>query len=226
MVLEMIQPLLAFNVDDYPEDKIIYSAEPLRLFRSGFLEFFTHVMPVTIWVIYLPVAALALYVGVTTWPTTLSPIWIPLSFALGIALLWTFIEYVVHRFLFHHNPRNRTEATLIFLFHGVHHVQPSLKTRLVMPPAASIPGAILAALLFSAIGSLLNFPMLPLVSGFVLGYILYDTCHYATHHAPMKGRIMKFLKRHHMEHHFVSPNARFGVTTSLWDQVFHTEPAK
>jgi sterol desaturase/sphingolipid hydroxylase (fatty acid hydroxylase superfamily) len=34
---------------------------------------------------------------------------------------------------------------------------------------------------------------------------------------------MKFLKRHHMEHHFKTPDARFGVSTSFWDQVFRTD---
>jgi len=58
----------------------------------------------------------------------------------------------------------------------------------------------------------------------VLGYVAYDMIHYATHHLPVKGPVMKFLKRHHMEHHFNTPDARFGGSTNLWDQVFHTEP--
>jgi sterol desaturase/sphingolipid hydroxylase (fatty acid hydroxylase superfamily) len=27
-----------------------------------------------------------------------------------------------------------------------------------------------------------------------------------------------------MEHHYKTPQARFGVSTSMWDEVFRTEP--
>ncbi|MCC7353073.1 MAG: sterol desaturase family protein, partial [Anaerolineae bacterium] len=62
-------------------------------------------------------------------------------------------------------------------------------------------------------------------AGFGAGYVMYDMLHYATHHLPMRWGILKYLKRHHMQHHFKSPEQRFGVTMPLWDIVFGTMPA-
>jgi sterol desaturase/sphingolipid hydroxylase (fatty acid hydroxylase superfamily) len=221
--------LFAFDIDEIPHDKINYDQQPMRLFKSDFLEFFTHVTPAAIVVIWLPVVVYFLLRGITVWPATISPLFIPIAFASGFAILWTFLEYIMHRFVFHYQPRSRLQAQVIFLFHGNHHYQPHVKTRLVMPPAASVPMAIGFYLAFSlVVGGLLGLPYLvgPMFAGVGLGYICYDLIHYATHHLPMKGRVMKFLKRHHMEHHYKTPDARFGVSTNIWDQVFQTEPVK
>ena len=49
--------------------------------------------------------------------------------------------------------------------------------------------------------------------------------HYATHHFPMRrGRVWRYLKRHHVMHHYKTPNARFGVSTPFWDWVYGTLP--
>jgi sterol desaturase/sphingolipid hydroxylase (fatty acid hydroxylase superfamily) len=48
--------------------------------------------------------------------------------------------------------------------------------------------------------------------------------HYATHHFPMRRGILKFLKRYHMQHHYKTPDQRFGVSSPLWDVVFGTFP--
>jgi sterol desaturase/sphingolipid hydroxylase (fatty acid hydroxylase superfamily) len=59
----------------------------------------------------------------------------------------------------------------------------------------------------------------------VAGYLLYDMTHYAAHHLPMRSGYLKFLKRYHIMHHYRTPNARFGVSSPLWDYVFRTAPA-
>ena len=224
--MNFLDKIMASNVDDYPEDKIIYDPVPIRLFKSNFLEFFTHVTPVTVVVIWLPVSLIFLYLGITQWPAAITPLLIPFLVALGVFIVWTLSEYFIHRFLFHMETHSRLGAQVVFLFHGIHHVQPAIKTRLVMPPAASIPMGVLAYFVFSLIFNLLGIPglMLPLLAGFTLGYIAYDLTHYATHHSRTKNAIMKFLKRHHMEHHYKTPKARFGVTSNVWDLVFKTEP--
>ncbi|MCS7325203.1 MAG: sterol desaturase family protein [Thermoflexales bacterium] len=224
--MNFLDRLMAVNVDTIPHDAISHDTKPIRLFKSSFLEFFTHVTPQAVLAIWVPVVLFFAVRGALNWPATVSPFWYPLAFIFGAVLLWTFLEYVLHRFLFHFKPRNRTQWQIIFLFHGVHHYQPHVKTRLVMPPAVSIPMAALFYLLFwVALDVVLGVPFLvaPMFAGTVAGYITYDMIHYATHHLPVKGPIMKFLKRHHMEHHFKTPDARFGVTTNFWDQVFRTE---
>ena len=203
--------------------------EPIRLFESDFLEFFTHISPVTIVIIWLPTAlyflgsAIQEAAGAPAFPG-----YIPAGFALGI-LLWSFAEYTLHRFMFHYEPRDGWQEKVVFLFHGIHHAQPQCKTRLVMPPVVSVPMAFVFYWLFYAVaGVLLGAPQWvhPLVSGFIIGYLAYDLTHYATHHFPMHSRVMKFLKRHHMQHHYKTPDQRFGVSSPLWDWVFGTLPTE
>lgn len=208
--------------------KIDYSNVPIRLFKSDFLEFFTHITPQAIVVIWTPAIALFLIRAFGESALAGSPLYILPALALGL-FIWTFSEYTMHRFVFHFPPHSAAQERIVFLFHGVHHAQPSLKTRLVMPPVVSIPLALVFYGLFSLVfGALLNAPrwIAPVFAGAALGYLIYDLTHYATHHWPIKGGYFKFLKKHHSLHHFKTEDARYGVTSPLWDYVFKTMPAE
>jgi len=204
---------------------INHDEEPIRLFKSDFLEFFTHISPITVIIIWVPVA---IYF---TWSTAAhlqgqSAWFIPLAILMGL-FLWTPTEYLLHRFVFHFKPHTPRQERLAFLFHGVHHAQPQCKTRLVMPVVVSIPLAAVFYLLFWLVFSkLLAAPLWvgPTFTGFLIGYLAYDLTHYATHHFPMRHGYAKFLKRHHMRHHYKTPYARFGVSSALWDYAFGTMP--
>ena len=92
-------------------------------------------------------------------------------------------------------PRASAQERVFFLFHGVHHAQPQLKTRLVMPPVVSIPLAVLFyGLFYLIVGVLLSGPhwVAPLFAGFIVGYLAYDMIHYATHHFPMRSGYLKY----------------------------------
>jgi sterol desaturase/sphingolipid hydroxylase (fatty acid hydroxylase superfamily) len=206
--------------------EITHSDEPIRLFESDFLEFFTHIHPAVVVAIWLPVALYFLLSEIATVQPGATWLYIPIAFIVGI-FLWTLTEYLMHRFVFHYHPKSPWAQKIFFMFHGVHHAQPQCKTRLVMPPAASIPMALVFIAGFHLIvGVILGLPhwVSPLISGFTLGYLAYDMTHYATHHMPMPGRMLKFLKRYHMLHHFKTPEQRYGVSSPLWDFVFHTNP--
>ena len=200
--------------------------EPIRLFKSDFLEFFTHISPIAVLVIWVPVVAYFIYRGIAIQRASAG------TMIFGILLglfLWTFAEYTLHRFLFHFKPRNAWQERLSFLMHGVHHAQPRDKTRLVMPPAVSIPLALVFLGLFHLIfNSLLMIPnwTAPVFAGFLMGYIAYDMIHYGTHHFPIKKGYFRMIRRNHMHHHFQTPDKRFGVSNPLWDYVFNTMPAE
>ena len=206
--------------------EINYSPEPIRLFKSDFLEFFTHISPVAVTIIWLPVA---LYFMVSAILRRPAGAWlhIPAGFVIGL-FVWTLAEYLLHRFVFHFQARAPWQERIIFLFHGIHHAQPNCKTRLVMPPVVSIPlSFIFYGALVLILGMALQAPhwIAPMFSGLIAGYLAYDLTHYATHHVPLKGRYGKYLKKYHMLHHFKTPNARYGVSSPLWDFVFRTAPA-
>lgn len=220
------------HMSDATHVEVNYDKEPIRLFKSDLLEFFTHIHPAVVLAIWVPVVVyfLATAIGYrSAWGTgPVSGIYIPLGFVAGL-LLWTFAEYTLHRFVFHFRPRTPWQEKATFLFHGIHHLQPQCKTRLVMPPVVSIPLALLFYGAFRLIlGTLLGILhwVAPMFAGFVAGYLIYDMTHYATHHFPMRRGIWKFLKRYHMLHHYKTPDQRFGVSSPLWDIAFGTRPAE
>jgi sterol desaturase/sphingolipid hydroxylase (fatty acid hydroxylase superfamily) len=213
--------VIAMTSSTYVE--INHDPEPIRLFKSDFLEFFTHIHPVVVLIIWVPVA---LYFLVTGIGAAREGGDVLIGVLLGM-FLWTFTEYVVHRFAFHLEPRTPWQEKVIFLVHEIHHVQPQCKTRLVMPPAASIPMALIFyALFYLVFGVVLGigYWIAPTFAGFIIGYLIYDMTHYATHHFPMRWGFLKALKRYHMQHHYKTPNQRFGVSSPLWDIVFGTKP--
>ena len=172
----------------------------IRLFESDFLEFFTHISPVTIVVLWVPVTVILLAVSITSNQGGGFPWYIPAAFVSGL-FLWTLAEYTLHRFLFHYPAKTPRAERIFFLFHGIHHAQPQDKTRLVMPFPVSIPMALIFYGLFTLIlgglfkaGEWVN----PMMAGFMSGYLAYDLTHYATHHFPMRRGYAKFIKRYHM----------------------------
>ena len=72
------------------------------------------------------------------------------------------------------------------MIHGVHHDHPNDPRRLVLPPAFSIPLALLFLLAFVGV---LGTPLAwAFAAGFYLGYVIYDTLHFLLHHTHPKGR--------------------------------------
>jgi sterol desaturase/sphingolipid hydroxylase (fatty acid hydroxylase superfamily) len=203
-----------------------HSDVPIRLFKSDFLEFFSHISPVTVTVIWLPVAVYFLVISIIKATPGVFPVYIPVGFMIGL-FLWTLAEYTLHRFVFHFPAKGEKMEKIIFLFHGVHHAQPQCKTRLVMPPVVSIPlAALFYGLFYLVFAVLLKIPVwtAPTFSGFIIGYLIYDLTHYATHHFAMRAGYAKYIKRYHMQHHYKTPDKRFGVSSPLWDMVFNTKP--
>ena len=59
-------------------------------------------------------------------------------------------------------------------------------------------------------------------SGVAIGYMLYDLTHYLVHRGRVKSRVVKFLRAYHMQHHYSTPERRYGVSSPFWDHVFRT----
>jgi len=190
--------------------------ESVRMFKSDLMEFFSHVHPATPLALYLPVVTYMLYAAF--WRSRLSILAVAALFVVGI-LIWTLLEYIIHRWIFHYEPKTAVGTKLHFIVHGVHHDYPNDGRRLVMPPAVSIPLAVVFWLVFAL--TLGRFA--PAVSaGFGFGYICYDSIHYAIHHFPMKRGVGLWLKQYHLRHHFHDDHAGYGVSNPLWDYVFRT----
>ncbi|MSO41120.1 MAG: fatty acid hydroxylase [Solirubrobacterales bacterium] len=188
------------------------------IFEGRFLEFFSRIHPAVPAVIYVPVIGGSVwagaYGGLAAWE-------LALLFVAGLAL-WTFSEYWLHRLVFHWEPKFRGGDRLHFVIHGVHHDHPNDAMRLVMPPAASIPLAVIFLALF---GLIFGAPTAyPLFAGFIAGYLAYDYTHYHLHHHTPKTDSGKRLREQHMRHHFQDHHYGFGVSSPFWDLVFGTLP--
>jgi sterol desaturase/sphingolipid hydroxylase (fatty acid hydroxylase superfamily) len=209
--------------------------ESVRMFRSDALERFTHVHPAVPHLIYVPLVLLLLWVSSV-------PAGTAALLVLGGLLLWTLVEYVLHRFVFHAPDAVMSgthdivaslepgEAVIpklpglrhlsYFLMHGVHHEYPSDSKRLVMAPAVSIPLAVLFWFFFRGAFGVEAAPAA--FAGFLVGYLIYDTTHYAVHHRSVPTAFGKLLRKHHHRHHFANPDEDYGVSSPLWDVVFGT----
>lgn len=184
-------------------------SETIRMFNNPLLERLSHVHPATPFVIYIPVVGVLLYYSYLAVPLAL----LAAAFGLGM-LFWTFIEYCLHRFLFHIPQTNKVFKAIYFYSHGIHHDAPRDATRLVMPPGASIPLAIGFFFLYRAISPTYY---LPFTAGFITGYLIYDFLHFSVHFFQFKSAYFKMIRRNHMMHHYRAPLKNFGFTSPVWD---------
>ncbi|MCO6457004.1 MAG: sterol desaturase family protein [Pirellulaceae bacterium] len=189
-----------------------------RLFRSRFMENLTRVSPTVALCTYIPIALA--FVVVNFWQGYVTNVLEASALFLGGMLSWTFFEYIVHRFVFHFITESKLIRTFHYYAHGVHHEFPRDHGRLFMPPAIALTVAAFVFALFYLIMGVRAFMFFP---GFVIAYLLYAFLHYSIHRY-RPPRMLKFLWRHHLQHHYRCPKLAFGVSSPFWDFVFRTLP--
>lgn len=194
-----------------------------QLFKNPILEKLTrtHIaVPLTIFFSY---AAGLLYWSVTH--TSLS-VWITvLLFFVGV-IAFTWVEYNVHRYVFHMPTYTKFREKMQYTMHGVHHEFPKDKDRLAMPPILSITIATLLLFIFRLILGDLVFSFLP---GFLVGYAMYLAIHYMVHAYQPPKNFLKYLWINHSVHHYKDGVGVYGVSSPLWDYIYGTmdhEPTK
>lgn len=191
-----------------------------QLFSNPILEKLsrTHIsIPLTIFFSYA--------VGLLYWNiknTDLSTI-ITISLFLVGLISFTWVEYMVHRHVFHLKTYTQLRVKLQYTMHGVHHEFPKDKDRLAMPPLLSITISTILLLLFKVVMGDFVFAFLP---GFLVGYSLYLSVHYMVHaYAPPKN-LFKALWVNHSVHHYKDGEVVFGVSSPFWDYVYGTMKLK
>lgn len=189
-----------------------------RLFKSRILEALTrtHIaVPLTIFYgTAVVLVMVSLYYG------TIAPIANLWMFLAGL-LVFTFVEYLVHRYAFHITTDTPAKAKFQHTFHGVHHDHPRDKSRLAMPPVASVT---LASIIFIVYRLILGEYGLPFTAGFVSGYASYLVVHYSVHAFRPPNNFLRILWVHHAIHHHKESDRAFGVSSPIWDHIFRTMP--
>jgi len=191
-----------------------------KIFEQPWVETLTRTnvaFPVTIFFIY---ATALLWWSITHtmiagWQTTV-------LFFLGL-FVFTWVEYNVHRYLFHMPTRTAFQKRFQYIVHGVHHEYPKDKDRLAMPPLLSIA---IATGLFLTLRIVVGDYSFSALAGFLLGYAAYLSVHYIVHvYAPPRN-FLKALWKNHVKHHYKDGEIAFGVTSPFWDYVYGTTKRK
>lgn len=193
------------------------SPDSVRMFNNDFLESLSKVHFIIPLLIYFPLIFYLSWYAIT-YELTIG--FFCFLFLSGF-LIWTLTEYLLHRFIFHYEPSSDYGKKLHFIFHGVHHDYPNDRKRLVMPPSASIPLALMFFFFFRWV--LPNDTVHAFFSGFITGYLFYDMTHYALHHLNVKNPYLQKLKQHHLLHHYSDSSKGFGVSLSLWDKILNSD---
>lgn len=155
----------------------------------------------------------------------------PIALALGVAG-WSAAEYLLHRFV-GHGPRRRrpprwyqrlSPGGILAEFneeHLAHHADPTYF-------AATERKAVAALAVTSTLG--LGASLLvgrrrawTFALGFGATYAGYELVHRFIHTRPPTGPYSRWVRRHHLLHHFRAPRLNHGVTSPLWDHALSTE---
>lgn len=175
-------------------------------------------------------ALAAIYIGLAIWLGA-GPLYVVGVLALNV-FYWTFIEYLLHRWVLHWEPTSPTWKLLRKSFppHRPHHKHPER-------PRGNELSEWVYVLILSPLTTLTIMVVpwhttqygLLAGAGVMIGYFGYEYVHAACHLSPMRGRFLSRIKRFHAIHHYRDETINFGVTTSMWDYVFrthHTQQAK
>ncbi|XP_058980888.1 uncharacterized protein LOC101893509 [Musca domestica] len=196
---------------------------PLRLFGPWYLEMCTKTPWWVVPAFWIPVITALIYNQFQE-PFAnrdiLKITFLSLYFVMGI-LLWTLLEYVLHRHVFHMQMVGNPSpwlCTFHFMIHGLHHKVPFDPMRLVFPP---LPAVILCLFFYTPLSLIFPQPRV-LLAGSLLGYLGYDMIHYYLHYGNPSLKQLYFMKRYHYQHHFAHQDLGYGVSNPLWDFVFKT----
>lgn len=183
-----------------------------RYFNNPLLEKMAYTSAFTVNLIFIPLVLFFAYLSFQRH----SIMMICLGFMAGL-FLWSFVEYMMHRFAFHFKFKNEKLKWFHAILHLSHHQSVHDKRKYQTLLLLSLPTAIVGYFLLKLfLGSYVE----PVFTGFICGYVFYEFTHYSTH--KMDLVVMRSIKQHHMYHHFLNQEKNFGVTSAFWDIIFGT----
>src|SRR5258708_228580 len=116
-----------------------------QLFKNPVLERLSRTHISVPLIVFFSYSGALLYWSITH--TALSASTTTVMFIIGM-IAFTWVEYMVHRYLFHMGAHTEQRAKMQYTLHGVHHEFPKDKERLAMPPIVSITIATTLLFLF------------------------------------------------------------------------------
>jgi sterol desaturase/sphingolipid hydroxylase (fatty acid hydroxylase superfamily) len=142
--------------------------------------------------------------------------WIPMPLAKYFFftkgwVAWTLTEYCLHRWGYHKTRGRQCHAG-----------ESAIKNRNQFVGMSSLSVVPMGAGLWT----LWSAPVwVTYFSGWMCGLSLYWMMHQVLHR-PMGAKLFTGMVRRHIWHHCANPDLCFGISTTLWDRIFKTLPAK
>lgn len=195
--------------------------ETLRLFENSILEFLSkvnHLFPI---LFYTPIIVLLITFGVIKGGIEILDLF--MSIVVGFSF-WVFLEYVLHRFMYHLEIESDSGRRFHHIIHGVHHDYPCDSRRIVTLPIVSIPLFLGIFFAFKPLATNLGIEasFLTFYAGIIIGYLFYDETHYSIHHRKIKNKFWLEVKKHHLLHHYQNSSLGFSISFPFVDKVFGT----
>jgi sterol desaturase/sphingolipid hydroxylase (fatty acid hydroxylase superfamily) len=136
-------------------------------------------------------------------------------------LTWGLYEYSVHRWVLHREPRAEGFNLPGNLTHLRHHADPNSLQRLNVQLSESVPVCVVYWLLAWALTGSWQ-AATHLFTGLIAGYFFYEYLDYQAHHGTSRGRLTRYFRKYHLQHHHYDATVRYGVTSPLFDYLFGT----
>lgn len=150
---------------------------------------------------------------------------VPLFGIVSGIMIYSLIEYLVHRYCYHHEPDSKI---LRFLTndaargHTKHHENPSAYGGGINGNQMPILGFAVVVTIAALLSPFPSSWELFAISAGTICYALQELIHFGCHHLPMRGRLLGALKRHHMLHHYRDDHMNYGILWAVWDMWFGT----
>jgi len=153
--------------------------------------------------------------------------WVAMIFYLAGGPVWSLVEYAFHRYVLHGRFPPGKGLIRRFLherldpLHWEHHERPFDGWHISGELKDILPLFFVAAP-FSFLFPLYSLPAL--LAGVVQSYVGEEWTHYFLHFGKFRNGLFRRLKRYHLYHH--SPRGMekgYGITSGIWDLVFHTQ---
>ncbi|HEX7316771.1 MAG TPA: sterol desaturase family protein [Pyrinomonadaceae bacterium] len=141
-------------------------------------------------------------------------------FAVGL-LTWGLYEYAIHRWILHREPKAEGFNLPGNLTHLRHHADPNSLQRLNVQLSESIPVCVSYFLMAWALAGSWQ-AATHLFTGLIVGYFYYEYLDFQAHHGTSRGRLTRYFRKYHLQHHHYDATVRFGVTSPIFDYLFGT----
>ena len=136
-------------------------------------------------------------------------------------LTWGLYEYATHRWVLHREPKSEGFNLPGNLTHLRHHADPNSLQRLNVQLSESVPVCVVYVFVAWALTGSWQ-AATHLFTGLIAGYFFYEYLDFQAHHGTSRGRLTRYFRKYHLQHHHYDATVRFGVTSPLFDYLFGT----